>query len=824
MDYNDKKNKELQLAFEFVQFTNKNIFLTGKAGTGKTTFLKSLKERSPKRMVVVAPTGVAAINAGGSTIHSFFQLDFGPLISEMVSGEKKNDKNKKFKFRKNKINIIKSLDLLIIDEISMVRADMLDAIDEVLRKYKNRKLPFGGVQLLMIGDMQQLAPVVKSNEWQVLSKYYSSMFFFHSHALKQSDWITIELKKVYRQKDGVFLDILNEIRDNKLSEDSYNLLHKRYKPEFKPTENEGYVNLTTHNRQADEINYRKLEELDTESKYFEADIFDNFPEHSYPTEENLELKVGAQVMFIKNDSSPEKRYYNGKIGKITAFEDDNIIIKCPGDDEEIETSHEKWENIKYKLNEQSKEIEEKVAGSFSQYPLRLAWAITIHKSQGLTFERAVIDAKDAFAHGQTYVALSRCTNLEGLVLSSKISEKAIISSSEINVFNKEISQNQPDEKILESSKNKYQFDLLKDLFSFKRIAYLTESLERIIEKHRSIIQGEVIEDIQQVRKKMVPELLSLEKKFQYQIYNLLQENADAENNSKLQERIKKASEYFYTYFEKFIEDKFSLSSFETDNKEVSKQLESRLESIKEEIKIKQESFDLCKKGFKIKEYLSTKAKAGIEEKKTPKKVNVEYSSKGIKTKHPELYSTLKYWRHILAMDNSLPHYRIASTKMLVGIANELPTNTKEMLAIHGFGKVKLKQYGEEILAMVMEYIVEKGIDKEIPDEVKLEPVKKKTKKEKKPSHLISLEMYKDGKSVKEIAEERDFVEGTIQGHLAKYIKSGEVDINDFVSKQQIEEIQEYYKENPESTLNEAKSTLDDDISYAQIRMVLSLES
>ena len=309
-------NKELDLAFEFVQYTNQNIFLTGKAGTGKTTFLKSLKSRIMKRMVVVAPTGVAAINAGGVTIHSFFQLPFGPIITEKVAGHKIENPNFKKKFNKRKINIIRTIDLLIIDEISMVRADMLDAIDEVLRKYKNRFLPFGGVQLLMIGDLQQLAPVVKDDEWNMLRSYYNSMYFFNSKAIKESSMVTIELKHIYRQKDDVFVKILNEVRNDKLTQESYDILHQRYIPDFKPKEEEGYITLTTHNNSANNTNKEHLDRIKNKSKFFKATVDGTFSEYSYPTDYDLELKLGSQVMYVKNDSSPEKRYFNGKIGKM----------------------------------------------------------------------------------------------------------------------------------------------------------------------------------------------------------------------------------------------------------------------------------------------------------------------------------------------------------------------------------------------------------------------------------------------------------------------------------------------------------------------------
>jgi ATP-dependent exoDNAse (exonuclease V) alpha subunit len=410
-------NPQLQLAFDFVQYTNKNIFLTGKAGTGKTTFLHQLKKVSPKRMVVVAPTGVAAINAGGVTIHSFFQLPYGPHIPDhenIPTSELNPEKPQAYqkKFNREKIRLIQSLDLLVIDEISMVRADMLDAIDLVLKKYKDRTKPFGGVQLLMIGDLHQLSPVVKEDEWSLLKKYYDTVYLFSSKALQQIPSVNIELKHIYRQSDEYFINILNKIRNNQIDQQTLTELNQRYIPNFSPDEKEGYIVLTTHNASAQEINQNKLKKIKSPSEIFGADTEGEFPSFSYPTEQELELKEGAQVMFVKNDSSSLKCYYNGKIGKVIRMDEDEVYVKCPDDEDEILVKREEWQNVKYFLDEETKEVKENVIGTFTQYPLKLAWAITIHKSQGLTFEKAIIDANASFAHGQVYVALSRCKNFD----------------------------------------------------------------------------------------------------------------------------------------------------------------------------------------------------------------------------------------------------------------------------------------------------------------------------------------------------------------------------------------------------------------------------
>ncbi len=414
-----EQNKELRQAWDFVEHTGTSIFLTGKAGTGKTTFLKAIKERSAKRMIVVAPTGVAAINAGGVTIHSFFQLPFTPFIPGMAIKDR-------FDFGKEKRRIIRTLDMVVIDEISMVRSDLLDAVDSVLRRYRDRTQPFGGVQLLMIGDLQQLTPVVTPQDEEMLRPYYDTPYFFGSKALQQISYVTIQLTHVYRQQDQAFIDILNHIRDGRPTAGDMERLNARCRPVFFPKAEEGYIRLTTHNRLADSFNETELQKLKGRRYTYRAEIKDTFPEYSYPADVNLELKVGAQVMFIKNDGSGRHLYYNGRIGHVTALDEKGIEVKCPGDEEPIKVEPQEWENTKYAINERTKTIEPQVQGVFRQYPLRLAWAITIHKSQGLTFDRAIIDAGLSFASGQVYVALSRCKSLEGLVLASPISAGNVI--------------------------------------------------------------------------------------------------------------------------------------------------------------------------------------------------------------------------------------------------------------------------------------------------------------------------------------------------------------------------------------------------------------
>ena len=469
-----EQNKELRNAWDFVEHTGRSIFLTGKAGTGKTTFLKTVVERSCKRSIVVAPTGVAAINAGGMTIHSFFQLPFSPFVPNAQI-------KSKFDFGKEKRKIIASLDLLIIDEISMVRSDLLDAIDSVLRRFRDRYKPFGGVQLLMIGDLQQLTPVVTPEDERMLAPYYDTPYFFGSKALAQIDYVTIQLEKVYRQEDDVFLTLLNHIREGQPTTEDLQLLNSRYLPAFIPKPEDGYIRLTTHNNFANHYNESELQKLPGHAYTYRCTIEGTFPEYSYPTAETLVLKEGAQVMFVKNDPSSERRYYNGRIGYVTLAADDRVEVFCPGDAEAIEVEPLTWENSRYTLNQETREIETEVLGKFSQLPLRLAWAITIHKSQGLTFDRAIIDASLSFAPGQVYVALSRCKTLAGMALASQIPPQAIINDDRVDdyISHQEEATLQSIEQ-LPTLKDEYFRYLLMELFDFKDILYREEYLGRLI--------------------------------------------------------------------------------------------------------------------------------------------------------------------------------------------------------------------------------------------------------------------------------------------------------------------------------------------------------
>ena len=534
-------NEESILAWNIIEKTNANLFLTGKAGTGKTTFLKRLKELSPKRMIVLAPTGIAAINAGGMTIHSFFQLPFSPYVPGTTFG---SGEQKRYQFSKLKRNIIRSIDLLVIDEISMVRSDLLDAVDSVLRQYRKRHdLPFGGVQLLMIGDLQQLAPVVTPQEEHLLGQHYDTPFFFSSNALKQVGYLTIELKKVYRQQDEQFISLLNQIRENKASEATLQALNQRYIPNFVPPKEGNYIRLTTHNAPAQYINEQQLAALPAQSFSFTADIEGDFPETSYPADFKLTLKPGAQVMFIKND--PQHRFYNGMIGEVIGVRTDEdgskITVRSKDSGEEFDLEKMEWTNAKYTLNEKTKEIEETVEGKFMQYPLRLAWAITIHKSQGLTFEHAIIDASHSFTHGQTYVALSRCKTLEGMVLSQPLSRGVIISSQTVDAFTSQLAA--PSQEQISSLELQYIIYCISELFDFYSIRASYEHLMRCLVEFFNGKYPRVVSEYQKLQV-VLKSLIAVSDKFRVQYTGMLARNPDV-RQAELQDRIHKGAMYFF---------------------------------------------------------------------------------------------------------------------------------------------------------------------------------------------------------------------------------------------------------------------------------------
>ncbi|WP_138991909.1 HRDC domain-containing protein [Larkinella sp. C7] len=690
-------NEKLQLAHDFVLHTHRNVFLTGKAGTGKTTFLHEIKQLTSKRLAVVAPTGVAAINAGGVTIHSLFQLPFGPLVPGTAGQESK-------KINREKIKLFRTLDLLIIDEISMVRADVLDGIDEVLRRYRHRPEPFGGVQLLLIGDMQQLPPVIRDDDWAFLKPYYETGYFFGSRALRKTPYISIELQHIYRQSDHRFIEILNSIREKRVTRSQLDELNQRFIPEFSPDDSQGFITLSTHNNAAQQINHQKLRALKTPTHSFEATIEGDFPAHAYPTDASLELKVGAQVMFIKNDISRDKLFYNGKIGQITDIDDDFIYVKCPKEVDAIAVDRMDWTNIRYSLDATTNEIKEEPVGKFVQYPLKLAWAITIHKSQGLTFEKAIIDASAAFAHGQVYVALSRCKSLDGLVLRAPIPSHSIKTELMLEEFHEQVQLQTPDEQELWNSKQTNQENLLLDLFLFDRSEYLiNKSLRLVVENAASLDEG--AEQILRHFKTLFNEKAgSLATRFRQQLPAYFAESLLPEDNRPLQERIRKAG----SYFDNLINNELLpiLYNYPTgsDNKLVQESLRESLEELEKELFIKMHCFEGCRNGFEALAYLKARNESELvfqpnRKLKDRRKTGEPSDSSGSKN-GTSLYKALTKWRDDLAGENDSAGYMVLPRKTILELSRIRPKTLDELLTVKGFGKTKVKMIGEEVLAII----------------------------------------------------------------------------------------------------------------------------
>ena len=713
-----ENNPELQLAWQFIENTGTHLFLTGKAGTGKTTFLRRLKEQTPKRMVILAPTGIAAINAGGVTIHSFFQLSFAPFVPETTF----NSSQTHYRFSKEKRNIIRSMDLLVIDEISMVRADLLDAIDSALRRYRDREKPFGGVQLLMIGDLQQLAPVVKENEWEMLKNYYETPYFFASRALRETVYMTIELKTVYRQSDTFFLSLLNKIRENQADDEVLNELNRRYQPGFRPRKEEGYIRLTTHNYQAQKVNDNELASLPGQTYSFRAEIDGTFPEYLYPADEVLTIKAGAQIMFLKNDPSSEKRYYNGMIGEVAAVNDAGMIVRGKDNGDEFQLLPEEWGNYKYVLNEETKEITEEIEGTFRQYPIRLAWAITIHKSQGLTFERAIIDARNSFAHGQTYVALSRCKTLEGMVLESPLRREAIISDSTVDDFTKEVERNKPGNRQLHDMQKAYFFDLLSDLFNFYSLDQAYKRLLRLIDEDLYKLYPKQLAEYKELAPHIKEKIVEVSQRFRNQYTRLINGSDDYAADQGLQERVRSGAGYFRKELEP-VRALFEKTNMPLDNKELRKQLNERLQALDDALWIKESLLEaMMGQPFTVTGYLKLKAKVtlSLEDDSSPKAPKEKRERKGRKERtrssskakvevptdilYPELYRTLSEWRAAKAREVSLPAYIIMQQKALMGIVNLLPDTPDALEAIPYFGAKGVQKYGLEILGIIREYL------------------------------------------------------------------------------------------------------------------------
>ncbi len=711
----DSENEPFNLAAEVVNFTNRNLFLTGKAGTGKTTFLKYIREQSSKNTVVVAPTGVAAINAGGVTMHSFFQLPFIPYVPQetrIFNHTATVDRHaliKNIRFGKEKLDIIHGLDLLIIDEVSMLRADMLDAMDEILRHFRHkRNLPFGGVQVLFIGDLFQLPPVVSDNEWPLLKDYYESPFFFSAKVIKDNPPVFIELKKIYRQKEEQFIHLLNQIRNNNMSEIDFELLNQRYRSNNSEGAENG-ITLTTHNYMADKINQSELQKLGGKLHQFSGEIKGDFSEKSLPTEMQLSLKEGAQIMFLKNDSDPSKRYYNGKLATVKSLSSDKITVVLADSEVEMDLEKEKWSNIKYGFNKETNSIEEEELGSFTQFPVRLAWAITIHKSQGLTFDKVVIDAGSSFAAGQVYVALSRCRTLDGIILLSKIFPKSLHHDERIVQFSAR--ENKEDEvyQLLEKEKPLFAAQLLIRTFDWSKLVVEVHRFDELTAE-KKIPEKEVVKATTFGLTEIIKKQQDFADRFVVQLNQLLQESTV--NGELLNERVVKAKSFF-------------------------------IQSLQTEILKPLQNIQLLLKGKKqIKQYLR------------------------------------------------------AITELEDVIWGKL----------HLIQSVTLGDFKFEV----------PGLEKRVK-----KTTEKNAKVVKGESKAVTLEMYKQGMNAQEIATQRGYAITTIEGHLAEFVGTGEVNVYDFVSDEWIEKIKVVMEKLDDTSLTSLKQALGEDISYGQLRVGLN---
>lgn len=692
----DSENNEVFLARHLIENTGVNVFLTGRAGTGKTTFLHELRQSTAKSMIVLAPTGIAAINAGGMTIHSFFQLSFSPF----VPGKGQAGTKKKYdRFGKEKTRLVRAIDLLVIDEISMVRADLLDAVDASLRRQRDPSQPFGGVQLLLIGDLAQLAPVVKPDEWALLSGYYDTPYFFSSLALKQAGYRMVELTHVYRQRDEHFLDLLNRVRANTADAAVLGQLNQRYIPGFNPEDKQGYVRLTTHNERARAINRERLAALPGPEVIYEAIISGEFPDASYPGEPTLSLKPGARVMFLRNDTVAG--YFNGMLGTVISAEKQFVRVSPDNaPDEVIDVQPVTWENTRYAIDPDSGDIVENVAGSFTQFPLRTAWAITIHKSQGLTFDKAVIDVSQSFAPGQTYVALSRCRTLEGLVLERPLTHSSIIGDVGVASFintHRAIPLTRSDVSDMTSQ---YRLAILDKLFGFDDLSRQFDRLKRAVDEYLSKAFPGLVKDYEKLRIILTDQIQNVAVRYAGVYHNSSDESACGT------ERISGACRYFFAHTEDFLK-LLANTPRETDRKTGTQRLNEALDIFEDSLRVKRTLLEyFSENAFDVKAYLEVSRRA-VCDLGNPEAVNRKRKVSGAaahipdEVLNPALFKRLVEWRRQTAERLKCPAYTILSNKSIIDISNNMPMTTKELLRMHGIGKIKALEYGEQILSLVL---------------------------------------------------------------------------------------------------------------------------
>ena len=682
-------------AKDIILNTDTTLFVTGRAGTGKTTLLRYVAESSQKNTVVVAPTGIAAINAGGVTIHSFFKLPFAPFIPSVIEAKKLIAGQKmRAEFR----SVIRSVDMIIIDEVSMLRADILDAIDVVLRHYRNSKFPFGGVQMVFFGDMYQLPPVCVNDEWFILKDYYSTPYFFSAKVFEKQEIVCLELDKIFRQRDEDFVEILNQVRNNNISKENFNRLNDRYTPDFDLENNQDFVVLTTHNAVSDDINESRLIDIDSKTFIFDAAIKGDFPEYLYPVEQQIVLKKGARVMFTANDHiNPERLYYNGKMGTVVELEDNNVYVTCDGEDDPILVNYETWENNTFSYNRKENSVDVKTIGTFTQLPLRLAWAITIHKSQGLTFQKVAIDAANSFTSGQVYVALSRCTSLDGIVLLSPINSNSIMVDSRIQRFSK----NNFNEDLLPDFVNRKKRDtlcnMLIKLFSFNLLEVAVLDLKGYVTEFRADFSDytpEMVENILSI----VQDLSDVGTRFAVQLRKI----TNANDFSLLNSRVNDAKKYFLQRLET-LEKSMDITNVSTKKKERANKFSKLLNEVNKNLQetlffLKNLDDDISVEQFYMlrHEFVVEKVNYNVyeEEKEDANEQAVDSELIAV------IYSKLMAWRNNLAKELDIPSYLIFKKDTIMEMAQKMPDTKDKLLKINGVGKVKAGKYGQECIDII----------------------------------------------------------------------------------------------------------------------------
>ncbi len=816
---NIKHTDAFDLAYRFATQTNLNIFLTGKAGTGKTTFLRYLRQSNCKNMVVAAPTGVAAINAGGVTLHSLFQLPFAPFVPSKNSNNEQavnaHSLVSQIHYNKDKLDLLRKLELLIIDEASMVACHTVDAIDTLLRSVRRRyNEPFGGIQVLFIGDLHQLPPVVKRDEWEFLKNYYSSVFFFDSMVLKEYVPVMIELKEIFRQQDNTFIEILNGVRNDNLTPENLTVLSSRLRRNFVAEDKQGYITLTTHNYQADAINKEKLNALQGNRHTYRAIVDGTFPEHSYPADEELELKKGAQVMFLKNDTE-ERKYFNGKIGTVTALENDSIRVKCKGENEEIKVKKHEWRNINYTLNPETRQVVEEESGSFHQYPLRLAWAITIHKSQGLTFDKLIIDAENAFANGQVYVALSRCTSLEGLVLTTPVNQRFMGAHQNLKAWTEKTRDEKNLEQTFAKAKQTFIQKELQGTFTWKNWDYEMRNLNEAMQKNRESISSECFTWLENLAKeqKVIDDVAT---KFRDYMAGMFNQGREVEADTALQKRIKDAANYFSAEISKW-KTTLLQHPLNIKTKKISRQVDIPLEEINTAIHEILRKIAICKDGFLLNTYIENNKKAGV----AIEKIQSSYSgnrfiNSGKNSAHMSLYNRLNELRKKLARENHITVSRIYRDTVIAKICENLPCDIESLMNIRGINPVKIRPYSNDIIQQVSAYCKENSIEpqKVAKSEYSVQGISGTVEE--------TIKFFKSGKTITEIAKERNFVEGTIESHLAKAIDMGLINIEEIIPMAEVNNIAGYFTDTDGNLqLAGIKERVPEDISYGKLRMVLA---